>query len=811
MEEDQRRLEKENQTLRQRLHEAEESLEAIRKGEVDAIVVKGAKGEQIYSLLNPEHPYQIFIENMGEAAVILSKEGTILYCNPGFSEMMGEASETFIGQSLIDFVSEEYRGYFLEILQKRSKKKIEFQFLPKEGRKIHASISISKGIWGETESLCIVISDITKLKRTQEMVIVSESITKILSETTTLSQALKLVVGVLKTYLDWDVITLWLWNKESQTLNCLEIAHVPGIEIETFEKKTRETSIDKTSMPNRILSSYRPIWIEDVCEDYTFLRRKEAQKDNLHGAVAFPFYEKTELAGVVELFRKTPFKEEVDDPFLNLITSIGIEIGQFIQRKSIEEEKYQFATMVRYSVNGIYSTDRNGIVKSWNPSAERIYGWTAQEMISTNIKKIYPEDRKHEYDEIWSALIAGKSLEHFETQRVRKDGTPIWVQSAHGPILNSLGEVIGACVVVQDVSAQKTVAQALEKSEERFRAFVETTQEWIWEIDAKGEIVFSNQAVEAILGYALAEIVGKSIFLFIDREDLQRAEKQFQANVAQKKGWARLVFHFCNRDGTDRWLESSASEILGANRELLGFRGASRDMTESKNLERIKNEFISISSHEIRTPLTSIQGALTLLATRKLSQGEKDELIATAQRNSEKLTGIVNDMMDVEQFQLGRISFAFKKIDIKQIVEESIRTAKIIAQKTGIQIIANEPLPSFEVNADERRLVQLMLNLLTNAIKFSPPQSSVFISVEPKGNSVRVSVRDQGPGIPKEFEPKLFNRFTQADSSAKRTFQGTGLGLYICKNIVEGHGGMISYESKLGEGSVFYFELPRAT
>lgn len=337
----------------------------------------------------------------------------------------------------------------------------------------------------------------------------------------------------------------------------------------------------------------------------------------------------------------------------------------------------------------------------------------------------------------------------------------------------------------------------------------ETIGDWIWEIDKAGNFTFSNQAVYKLLDYEIEELLGKNIFYYFFVDDRDVMEKQLKENVVQKKGWTQKTMRFRHRNGSERWFDTNASELLNAEHELLGFRGVSRDITEIRNLEKIKNEFISMVSHELRTPLTSILGALTLVMQRNLTPEEKNELLSAAQRNSNHLSNIINDIMDVEKFQLGQIKFDFKKVNLRDVVLESIESSDVIRRKFDVKITMEDDFSAAEVKGDSLRLIQVMINLLSNAIKFSPPKSIVKVAIVDEGMIVRVSVTDRGPGIMEEFRPKIFEKFAQADSSSKRAYQGTGLGLSICKSIIEGHGGSIHYKTKMGEGTTFFFELPK--
>lgn len=811
MEDEKEQLKKSNEMLAGRLREAEETLEAIRNGEVDAIILKDPQGKQVYSLINPDHPYQIFFENMDEAAIILSKEQMILYGNNNFFELVGASPEHLIGTSILDIIDKSDQIYFKESLQKEKKKKSELTILNKKQEIRTVLVSVFNGIWNEAEQVCLLMRDITELKRAQRYIRVSESVSKILSEGPILSIATQSVIQLLNDNLGWEVMITWLWDKQKHKFHCIDIAQIEGLEIEAFKKKTKELDTKSRSLFEYVSLTNRPIWKIDVTEDSTFIRRNEAIEEGLRGALAFSFNPNSELSGFVELFKRTPFTDHVDNLMLDLISSIGISLGLYIQKLFSDQIKFQFSKALDLSLNSVYSTDINGIVTKWFPGAENIYGWTADEMLGKSIKKLYPNETSNEFDEVRQGIALDKTIERLASKRVRKNGEHICVNSSYDTILDFFGKVAEIIVVEQDITLQNALARQLTESKNRFNSFIEITEDWIWEFDKNGTFLFSNLTVYGILGYQADEIIGKNLFYFVLLEDRDKAESKLKESCAKKEGWNHLIIPLLHKNGSFRWIETNAKPLLGPNEELLGFRGCSRDITESMKLEKIKNEFISIMSHEIRTPLTSIYGGLSLVISKELNPEDKQELLVNAHKNSLRLINLINDTMDFEKLQLGKLMFAFKKIHLGDVVLESIKTSEIMAQKFNVKIILEGPIPPAEVNGDYSRLIQVMSNLLSNAIKFSPNEGIIRVSMTIEGTRVRVSVSDNGPGIPKEFQTKIFQSFAQADSSDRRTAGGTGLGLYISKAIIEAHGGVIQYKTKTGEGATFFFDLPLVT
>jgi signal transduction histidine kinase len=224
----------------------------------------------------------------------------------------------------------------------------------------------------------------------------------------------------------------------------------------------------------------------------------------------------------------------------------------------------------------------------------------------------------------------------------------------------------------------------------------------------------------------------------------------------------------------------------------------------------MKDEFVSTVSHELRTPLTSIAGSLGLLTSKTTDalSGPAARLLEIAHGNSQRLVRLVNDILDIEKLDSGHVVFNFKRVDVLPLVQESIDAIGDFAQGLGVRIRIEAFPAVHEVRADADRLAQVVTNLLSNAVKFSPSNGEVVVTIENRAGSVRISVRDHGPGIATEFKSRVFERFAQADATNARRKGGTGLGLSIVKEIVDRLAGEVGFDDAAGGGTVFHVELP---
>ena len=258
------------------------------------------------------------------------------------------------------------------------------------------------------------------------------------------------------------------------------------------------------------------------------------------------------------------------------------------------------------------------------------------------------------------------------------------------------------------------------------------------------------------------------------------------------------------------WVNAGAKPLKDARGAIQGSVMVLRDVTEYKQAERMKDEFVSVVSHELRTPLTAIKGALGLILGGVVGDlpAQTRSMLDVANRNSDRLLVLINDILDIQKIETGRMVFRREPVDLTRVVEQAIEANGAFAKSFGVVLSIVRGCDGARVSGDADRLGQVLTNLLSNAVKFSPPAGQVEVALARTDEGIRVSVIDRGPGIPASFRPRIFQKFAQADASDTRQKGGTGLGLSITKAIVERMGGRIGFESLPGERTTFYFELP---
>jgi PAS domain S-box-containing protein len=344
--------------------------------------------------------------------------------------------------------------------------------------------------------------------------------------------------------------------------------------------------------------------------------------------------------------------------------------------------------------------------------------------------------------------------------------------------------------------------------------FAERAPIAVFEMDENATVLEMNPAAENIFGYPAAELVGRGLIrMLIPAEGGLLDRPWWDAFIASRQPASHVRTNCVRRDGVEITCEFSMTPLVNDEGELLSVIAQCRDVTQELESERLKKEFTSTLSHELRTPLTSIIGSLQLLNSGVVGEVDKDmlELTTVAERNAQRLLDMINDILDIEKIESGKFQLNPEMIELDELVRESLVLNRAFGERFGVRFQAlGEPV-RVTVNADRKRVLQVLTNLLSNGAKFSPEGGAVEVAMAKVDGRVRVEVHDRGPGIPENFRGRIFSRFAQAESALTRKKGGTGLGLAICKRLIELMGGTIGFGDREGGGTTFYFELPIET
>ena len=474
----------------------------------------------------------------------------------------------------------------------------------------------------------------------------------------------------------------------------------------------------------------------------------------------------------------------------------------------------------------IIATDTSGLITIFNTGAERMLGYS-----SGDIPCLHTLDQLHLPDELmarcqeltaelgrpvtgFQALVEKALQQGSETREwiyVRQDGSQLPVSLLINPIRDRQG-VTGFLCVAQDITLRRQAEQALREQASHTQAVLDHIMDGIITINASGLIQTVNPSAVRVFGYTEQEMLGRNVSMLMPNPH-RDAHDQYLRNFQQTRQ-ARIIgvgreVEGQRKDGSLFPMELAVSEVSRQGAPF--YVGMVRDITERKRVDRMKSEFVSTVSHELRTPLTAISGALGLIfggATGKLPD-KTAELISIAHKNSQRLSSLINDLLDMEKLVAGKMSIQLQVQPLQPLIRDALEMNRAYGSERNIQLRLTREVPAVNVAVDSQRLMQILSNLLSNAIKFSPAGATIDIDVTTiPHNQVRISVTDQGPGIPAAFRERIFQKFAQADSSDTRQKGGTGLGLAISRELAERMQGEIGFESEEGHGSCFYLNLP---
>lgn len=461
-----------------------------------------------------------------------------------------------------------------------------------------------------------------------------------------------------------------------------------------------------------------------------------------------------------------------------------------------------------------------------SPGIYNIYGVTAEE-VSRSAEKIL--DVIHPEELGWIAETVSYSASNLTpwvaTVRVNNPNRGlVWTHVQSIPEKLDDGSVLWHGYV-SDITSLKNTELKLERANAMHQAILDAASVAMITTDVNGMIKSFNRGAEVMLGYEADEIIDtKTLTRFhVQEEIIARCkllsdmfgypiQPGFEVFIAKAREGEddENEWTYVRNNGTSVPVLLTVSALRDKFGDITGYLSIARDISELKRIDKMKNEFVSTVSHELRTPLTSISGALGIVTNGLVGElpEQASKMIKIAHNNSLRLIALVNDLLDMEKLLAGKIQFQMHYCSTLDLIRRSVESNAAYATQYGVTYQINEKAVDERVLVDAQRIQQVMANLLSNAAKFSPPGESIDIKCEAKFGRLRISVNDKGPGVNEEFRNRIFQKFSQADSSDTRQKGGTGLGLAICKEMIEQMGGKIGFDSVVGQGASFYFEFP---
>jgi PAS domain S-box-containing protein len=541
----------------------------------------------------------------------------------------------------------------------------------------------------------------------------------------------------------------------------------------------------------------------------------------LKAFMGLPFFSGSEMVGLIGVAnRPGGYDLELLEFLKPLLSTFGQIIGAYrnAERRSKTEQRLKNSeNMLRQVLNTIptrvYWKNLDGVYQGCNYNFAQDAGFSGETEVVG----------KNDYEMPWSSeatayraddrqvINSGIPKMKYVEPQTNAEGDLVWLRTNKIPLRDVNDEVIGILGSYDDITIEKEKEEQLRDSESRLADAQRIAHVGNWETDfIEGVDVWSDETFRILGLEPQQEEASMERFMeAVHPEDRERVVEL----VAKQNTHQQPYEYECRLllpDGSERTVFVRTEFEANRGGAVVRIYGTIQDITERKRVEKMKDEFISTVSHELRTPLTSIMGSLGLVRNM-LDSADPEKianLLAIAHNNTERLLFLINDILDISKIESGRISFHFKPVDVVQMIQDALANNE--SYKNDIQLeFVESPDRVVWVNADRDRILQVLYNLLSNAAKFSRPGGRVEVGVKEQGDEVEIFVRDFGVGIPDEFRSRIFEKFTQADSSDTRHAGGTGLGLSISKSIIERHHGNIRFDSETGVGTTFYIALPR--
>jgi PAS domain S-box-containing protein len=467
----------------------------------------------------------------------------------------------------------------------------------------------------------------------------------------------------------------------------------------------------------------------------------------------------------------------------------------------------------------IFLLDATGHIVSWNVGAQKLKGYTEREIVGQHFSRFYTEEavaRGWPTYELEQAALTGRFED--EGWRVRKDGTTFWSNVVITAIRNEAGEVTGFAKITRDLTAQRAYLEALRQSEERFRLLVDSVKDYaIFMLDPQGFVVSWNSGAARIKGYTHDEIIGRHFSLFYLPEEAAAGKPARELAIARQIGVVEDEGWRVRKDGTTFWANVNITAVYDATKRLRGFAKVTRDLTERRRREELERsgermrEFLATLAHELRNPLAPVRNAVGAM---QLETGLSPVIVHSRDlidRQVTHLTRLVDDLLDIGRIMSDKVELRIARVDLAELIVRAVEAAQPFADARNQRIVTHVPDEPVVIRGDMIRLVQVVQNLLHNASKFSPNDSRIEVVGRVDFQMAVLEVRDPGCGIPVRSLDKIFELFAQEKESQSLGEGGLGIGLTLCKSLVEMHGGSIVASSEgAGLGSMFTLSLPLA-
>jgi PAS domain S-box-containing protein len=812
------------------------------------------------------------VESSDDAITSKAPDGTILSWNAGAERLYGYAAEEVLGRSFSLLVLPEHADEVSQIITRLQRgeriEHFETVRVRKDGKRVRVSISYSpiRNEVGELIGAAAIARDITERRRAELRRNARLAVAEALAHCDSIADASSLILQAMCRSLAWDVGALWTVADNAQVLRCLDIWHREDLGIEPFVKASRQSEFSPgIGLPGRVWSSGQPDWIGDVAHDRNFPRAPIATALGLHSALGFPVLLRGQVLGVVEFFSREI--REPDADLLEMGATIGAQIGQFIERKRVEEalrvSEHRFARFMQHLPGLAWIKDREGRYVFANETAAKAFLSSPAELVGRTDDELFDAATAAQFKRNdRRALDSGSGIQVVENL-AHEDGNLHYSLVTKFPIpgQDAKPALVGGIAI--DITDHKRAEQAL-----RFLADAS---------ESLAEVMDCKTTLEKVVSLAIPHFADWCAVDMVETDGSLRRVAVADANPANVERILDLDRRFPASPrspyGRYRVLRTGISEMmaeipdtvlqevaqddehlrvlrnLGMNSYLgvplkwrdrtlgvlsfviakSGRRYRPEDLTlaeelarraaiaienarlyaELKEADRLKDEFLAMLAHELRNPLAPIRNALYILKQPQLDHAAAVQAREMAERQVQHMAVLLDDLLDVSRVSHGRISLSEESVDIVTLAKRTVEAVRPFVERREHRMTVSFPARPLRVCGDRHRLQQILTNLLNNAAKYTDRRGTIWLTVHREDHEAVIRVRDTGIGIAPEMLPRIFDLFVQVERRMDRSQGGVGIGLTLVRKLVELHGGTVeAHSTGLGCGSEFVVKLP---